>query len=134
MGGAWKNEGENMEPMQKREQERFSFSFPVKLVVESGSGVTPVLEFAVANISAGGVFVATSLPLPLASRVRLEFFLSLAELTQLRFVVAEESLKVWQGERAWVAATGVIIRREASGVAVIFEHNYQYFPLGMVNA
>ncbi len=119
------------EQRQEREQERFLFSVPVKLVVESGSGITPVMDFSILNISAGGAFVTTSLHLPLASRVRLEFFLSLAELAQLRFVVAEESLKVWQGERAWVAATGVIIRREASGIAVIFEQNYQFVPLRM---
>lgn len=120
-----------MDEENKREQERFAFSFPVKLVAESGSGVTPALEFAIINISANGAFIATNRLLPVASKVRLEFFLSLEELAQLRFVVAEESLKVWQGERAWVAATGVIIRADADGIALVFDQNYQLFPIRM---
>jgi hypothetical protein len=60
----------------------------------------------------------------------LEFFLSLEELSQLRFVLARESLKLWEGERAWVTATGVVIRAEKEGAAVIFDQNYQISPIG----
>lgn len=114
---------------ERREHERFSLSLQTKIMAESGTGVTPLLEFVTADISAGGAFIRTSRPLPMASRVRLEFFLSLEELAQLRFVVAKESLKVWQSERAWVVATGVVIRVEARGVAVIFDRNYRVSPI-----
>jgi len=59
----------------------------------------------------------------------MEFFLSLEELGKLRFILAADSLKVWQSERAWVTATGVVIRVEEHGVAVIFDQNYQTSPI-----
>lgn len=114
---------------EKREHERFSLRLQTKIMAESGTGVTPLMEFVTADISAGGAFIRTSRPLPMASRVRLEFFLSLDELAQLRFIVASESLKVWRNERAWVTATGVVIRVEQEGVAVIFDQNYQVSPI-----
>jgi c-di-GMP-binding flagellar brake protein YcgR len=114
---------------ERRERERFSLVLPTKIMAESRTGVTPLLELVTADISAGGAFIATSRPLPLASKVRLEFFLSLEELAQLRFILSEESLKVWQGERAWVTVTGVVIRVERNGVAVIFDRNHQVSPV-----
>ncbi|MBA3008286.1 MAG: hypothetical protein FP810_17285 [Desulfocapsa sp.] len=113
----------------RREQKRLSLSLQTKVTAESRTGSTPLLEFVTADISAGGAFIATSSPLPIASKVRLEFFLSLEELAQLRFVVAKESLKVWESERAWVTATGVVIRVDKEGAAVIFDQNYQISPI-----
>ncbi|MEK6202014.1 MAG: PilZ domain-containing protein [Desulfobulbaceae bacterium] len=119
-----------MDKDDRRDQERFSLSVQTKVTAESRSGSTPVFEFVTADISAGGAFIATSRPLPIASKVRLEFFLSLEELSQLRFVLARESLKLWEGERAWVTATGVVIRAEKEGGAIIFDQNYQISPIG----
>lgn len=118
-----------MAEQDRREQERFSLHLQTKIMAESGTGTTPLLEFVTADISAGGVFIETSRPLPMASKVRLEFFLSLDELAKLRFILARESLKVWQSERAWVTASGVVIRVEEKGVAVIFDQNYQVSPI-----
>lgn len=118
-----------MAEQDRREQERFSLHLQTKIMAESGTGTTPLLEFVTADISAGGAFIETSRPLPMASKVRLEFFLSLDELARLRFILARESLKVWQSERAWVTASGVVIRVEEKGVAVIFDQNYQVFPI-----
>jgi c-di-GMP-binding flagellar brake protein YcgR len=118
-----------MEEHDRREQERFSLHLETRIMAESGTGITPLLEFVTADISAGGAFIETSHPLPMASKVRVEFFLSLDELAQLRFILARESLKAWQGERAWVSATGVVIRVEGSGIAVIFDQNYQVSPI-----
>ncbi len=113
----------------RRDQERFTLSLQTKIMAESRTGVTPLLEFVTADISSGGAFIATSRPLPMASKVRMEFFLSLEELGKLRFILSEDSLKVWQSERAWVTATGVVIRVEEHGVAVIFDQNYQISPI-----
>jgi hypothetical protein len=113
----------------RRDQERFTLKLQTKIMAESRTGVTPLLEFVTADISAGGAFIETSRPLPIASRVRLEFFLSLDELAMLRFVLAKESLKIWENDRAWVTATGVVIRVEAGGVAVVFDQNYQLSPI-----
>jgi len=102
-------------------------------MAESRTGSTPMFELVTADISAGGAFIATSRPLPIASKVRLEFLLSLEELGLLRFILARESLKEWQGERAWVTATGVVIRVDKEGAAVIFDQNYQICPLRRSN-
>lgn len=118
-----------MEERERRNQERFSLQLKTKIMAESGTGITPLFELVTADISAGGAFIATSRPLPIASKVRMEFFLSLEELARLRFILAQESLKVWTGDRAWVMATGVVIRVEARGVAVIFDQNYQVTPM-----
>lgn len=113
----------------RREQRRFSLSLRTRITVESRTGSTPMFELVTADISAGGAFITTSRPLPIASKVRLEFLLSLEELGRLRFILARESLKEWQGERAWLTATGVVIRVDKEGAAVIFDHNYQISPL-----
>ena len=113
----------------RRDQERFSLRLPTRIIAASRTGATPLLEFVTADISASGAFIATSRPLPIASKVRMEVFLSLEELARLRFILARESLKAWQGERAWVTVTGVVIRVEDNGVAVIFDQNYQLSPI-----
>jgi c-di-GMP-binding flagellar brake protein YcgR len=122
-----------MAEQERREQERFSLHLQTRIMAESGTGITPFLEFVTADISAGGAFIETSRPLPMASRVRVEFFLSLDELAKLRFILARESLKAWQGERAWVSATGVVIRVEEKGIAVIFDQNYQLSAIHRVD-
>lgn len=113
----------------RRDKERFSLRLQTRIMAESLTGATPLFEFVTADISAGGAFIATSRPLPMASKVRMELFLSLDELAQLRFILSRDGLKGWQGERNWVTATGVVIRVETGGVAVIFDHNYQVTPI-----
>lgn len=83
-----------------------------------------------ANVSSGGAFLTTDQPLPLASRVRLKFLLSLDDLKQLKVVASVEALRRLAGQKqVWVEATGVVIRQDPDGVAVIFDQNYQLSPL-----
>ena len=117
---------------ERREQERYPLRIQSKVTAETLSGQTPVLEFLTANISAGGAFIETANPLPLVSRVRLEFLLSLEELTTLKFVLSQESLKNWQKQRMWVSASGIVIRHEPSGMAIVFDENYQIRPMDSV--
>lgn len=83
-----------------------------------------------ANISSGGAFLATNQPLPLASRVRVEFLLSLEDVKQLKVVASVDALRRLAGQQqVWVEATGVVIRQDHDGVAVIFDQNYQLSPM-----
>jgi len=50
------------------------------------------MEFLTANISAGGAFIETERPLPLASKVRLDFLFSLEDLQMLKFILSLETL------------------------------------------
>ena len=107
---------------ERREQERHPMQIQCKMTAETLSGMTPKIEFLTANISSGGAFITTSNPC-------LEFFLSLEDLKTLKFVLSKESLQEWKGERAWISATGIVIRHEPAGMAIIFDENYQICPM-----
>ncbi len=110
---------------ERREQERYPLQVKTKLTAETRSGKTPIVEYITANISAGGAFIETEHPLPLVSKVHLQFLLSLNDLQTLKFVLTLESLKAWKGTRVWVTATGIVLRHTPAGMAIIFDENYQ---------
>lgn len=113
-------------------QERYPLRIQSKMTAETLSGQTPTLEFLTANISAGGAFIETDSPLPLVSKVRLEFLISLEELTTLKFVLSRESLKHLKDQRLWVSASGIVIRHEPTGMAIMFDDNYQISPMNPI--
>ena len=114
---------------ERRQFERFSLCIKTKMTAESLSGKTPVLEYVTANISAGGAFVETDMPLPLASKVRLEFLVDLEDLQTLKFIVSLDTLKSWKGKRVWISATGIVARHESMGMGIMFDDNYQISPM-----
>ncbi|MBU0946180.1 MAG: PilZ domain-containing protein [Proteobacteria bacterium] len=117
---------------ERREQERYPLLIQSKMTAETLSGQTPILEFVTANISTGGAFIVTDHPLPLVSKVRLEFLISLEELTTLKFVLSQESLRNWKGQRIWISASGIVIRHEPTGMAIMFDENYQIRPMNPI--
>ncbi len=86
-------------------------------------------ETVAANISASGAFLRLDATLPLASKVLIEFDLSLDDLKKLKFILSWDSLKNCSGRQVRVKATGVVIRQENDGVAVIFDQDHQLIPL-----
>jgi len=114
---------------ERRQHERFSMEIQVKMTSETRSGTTPMMEFLTANISSGGAFIETDAPLPLASKVRLEFLLALENLETLKFIVSLETLKAWKGKRVWVSASGIVVRHEEDGMGIMFDENYQISPM-----
>lgn len=117
---------------ERREQKRYPLRIQSKMQAATLSGQTPVLEYTTANISAGGAFVETDNPLPLVSKVHLEFLISLEELTTLKFVLSRESLKNLKDQRVWVSASGIVIRHEPKGMAIMFDDNYQVRPMDAI--
>lgn len=112
----------------RREQERFSLNLQAKISSkDAGAGAT--LTTVAADISSGGAFVQTDAAFPLATRVGIEFYLSIDDLKKLKFILSMESLKKLTGSRVWVKATGVVIRREERGVGIVFDTDYQFTPL-----
>lgn len=118
-----------MQGEERRLHERFSIQIQAKMTAETLSGKTPMMEFLTADISAGGAFIKTEHPLPLASKVRLEFLLSLEDLQTLKFVLALETLKAWKGKRIWVSASGIVTRSAEDGMGIMFDENYQISPM-----
>ena len=114
---------------EKRLKERFEMHLPVKVSIDSGSGLELQYEATTANISAGGAFIRASEPLPIACKVHLEFLVSFVDLKKLRFVLSLDLLRQFEGKPVWVHATGVVIRHEDHGMAIIFDDDYQLSPL-----
>lgn len=118
-----------MSAEERRQHERFTMELQAKMTAETLSGTTPMMQFLTANISAGGAFIETDAPLPLASKVRLEFLVSLENLKTLKFVVSLETLKAWKGKRVWVSASGIVARHATGGMGIMFNENYQLNPM-----
>ncbi len=114
---------------ERRVHERFSMRIQTKMTAETLSGKTPMMEYLTANISASGAFIETDHPLPLVSKVRLEFLLSLEDLQTLKFILSLETLKAWKGKRVWVSASGIVARCEEDGMGIMFDENYQISPM-----
>ena len=118
-----------MSGKERRLHERYSIQIQTKMTAETLSGKTPMMEFLTADISAGGAFIQTDHPLPLVSKVRLEFLLSLEDLQSLKFVLSLDTLKSWKGKRVWVSASGIVTRTASDGMGIMFDDNYQISPM-----
>lgn len=115
---------------EQRAQERFILQLPAKLSTEAGfEGNKLTDESVVANISSSGAFLFTKRKLPLASKVYIEFFIDLEDLKKLRFILSLDSLKSSSGKKIWVKATGIVVRGEEKGLAIIFDQDYQLSPM-----
>jgi hypothetical protein len=116
-------------PSDKRTRERFSLNLQARISYRHSDNQLPVLDTVAANISAGGAFLRTSHPYPLAAKVKVEFLLSFDDVKRLKFILSVESLKNLTGKNLWVSATAIVIRLEADGVGIIFDTDYQFTPM-----
>jgi c-di-GMP-binding flagellar brake protein YcgR len=114
---------------ERREQERFSLNTQARISFRHHPERPPEITTVVANISSGGAFLQTDHRFPMAAKVQVEFYLAVADLHKLKFILAMETLRNLQGDHLWVTTSGVIIRRDDTGVAVIFDTDYQFTPL-----
>lgn len=114
---------------EQRLHHRFSMHLPVRVTLIGSNDADSASELVTANISSGGAFISTDAPPPIASRLNLEFLISFTDLKKLRFILSLDSLRRFAGKPVWVKATGVVIRHEPSGMAVIFDNDYQLSPM-----
>ncbi len=113
---------------EKRSQERFTLNLEARISYRH-TDQSPCIDTVAANISAGGAFLRTSHPFPMAAKVNLEFHLGFDDLKRLKFILSMDVLKRLRGQRVWVRASGIVIRREADGVGIIFDTDYQLTPM-----
>ncbi|MDR3630305.1 MAG: PilZ domain-containing protein [Desulfocapsaceae bacterium] len=119
-----------MKIQEQRLQPRFSLDLQVKISARTLNNREVFHEETIAaNISAGGAFIITDRQVPLASTIEMEFFLALDDLKKLQFILSVESLRACKEKHVWVKATGVVIRAEKRGVAVIFDTDYTIWPM-----
>lgn len=115
---------------ERRIQERFSLNLKARISCQFfDEAPTDSIETVAANISAGGAFLQTRQTLPLSSKVQIEFILSFEDLKRLKFILSMSTLLSTSGKDVWVKASGIVIRQEDHGVAVIFDQNYQLTPM-----
>lgn len=115
---------------ERRTQTRFFLNLQARVSYGfTEDSATETVQTVAANISGGGAFLQMEHPLPLASKVQVEFLLSLEDVKKLKFILSLNSLKNFTGEQVWVKATGVVIRQQKQGVAIIFDTNYQLSPM-----
>ncbi len=119
-----------MVPDERRIQQRFFLDVQAKLRLEDKRVKE---ETTAINISSGGAFIQTTLKPQLASKVYLEFLIQIEDLKKLRFIISQESLKTLNEKILWVKVTGIVIRVEGDGFAVIFDQDYQLSPLEASN-
>ena len=113
----------------QRLHERFERQLPVRITVLAPATATAPLEAIATNISSSGAFVETNHPLPAASRIQLDCYISLADLNKLRFIISTETLRRTTSDKLWVRATGIVIRQQPNGMAIIFDDDYQLRPM-----
>lgn len=119
--------------IERREQKRFFLNLQAKISYRHIEDQPPVIETVAANISSGGAFVKTTYKFPMAAKVKVEFYLSVDDLKNLRFILSMESLKQLTGKNIWVIANGIVIRQEPDGVGIIFDTDYQLTPMNTSN-
>lgn len=115
---------------ERRLQERFFLNLKTRIsyrFIDEASN--QAIETVTANISSGGAFIETTQQLPLSSKVQVEFLVSFDELKKLKFILPVQALKSITSSQFWVKTTGIVIRTDERGVAVIFDQNYQVSPL-----
>jgi len=119
---------------EQREQKRFSLNLEVKVSYRHNTKNPPKIGTVTANISSGGAFLKTRHPFPMASKIQMEFHVDYNDLKKLKFILSVDTLKQLNKEKVWVTATGVVIRQEKEGVAIIFDTDYQFTPMKPVPA
>ena len=115
--------------IERREQKRFSLNLQAKISYRHVEDQSPVIDTVAANISSGGAFIQTAHKFPMATKVNIEFYLSVEDLKRLRFILSMESLKQLTGKNIWVSANGIVIRQEETGVGIIFDTDYRLSPM-----
>ncbi|MGB3210661.1 MAG: PilZ domain-containing protein [Desulforhopalus sp.] len=115
--------------IERREQKRFTLNLQARISYRHAEDQSPVIDTMAANISSGGAFLKTDNLFPMATKVQIEFYISIEDLKRLRFILSMESLKQLSGKNIWVVANGIVIRQEEDGVGIIFDTDYQLTPM-----
>lgn len=113
----------------QRYQERYLLKIPVRVAAQDFSKKPPTVDATMSNISSGGMHIETDQDFPMASKMYLEFSLAFEELHKLQFVLSLDSLRKFSGKKVKVRATGIVIRVQKGGSGIIFDTDYQLYPL-----
>ena len=107
---------------EKRAMERFNLQLLASISLLGEEREQKAIELLTKNISAGGAFFETDLPLAVGTRLEIEVILPLRE------------TKGVEGDKALMRVVGSIIRSDEKGMAICFDKDYQILPLGKGNS
>ncbi|MBW1636098.1 MAG: PilZ domain-containing protein [Deltaproteobacteria bacterium] len=116
---------------EQRDQKRFFLNLEAKVSYRRTKEDAMTINTVAANISAGGAFLKTLHPFPMAAQIKIDFRMNYDDLKKLKFILSLDSLKQFSGGKVWISATGVVVRQEENGVGIIFDTDYQLIPMNI---
>jgi len=114
---------------EQRDKKRFALNLEAKVLYRRATEDTLTINTVAADISAGGAFLKTLHPFPMAAQIKIHFRINYNDLKKLKFILSIDSLRRLSGGKVWVTATGIVVRQEENGVGIIFDTDYQLTPL-----
>jgi hypothetical protein len=103
--------------IEKRKVERFDLQLEAFI---SGPGEVPEIKsgsLITRDISMSGVFLITDRPLPVGSKISVDLILTLG------------GTKKSDSQKAWIKASGKVLRTDGQGMAVCFDDQSRILPL-----
>ena len=99
----------------KRKFERFNIDVPAMVEIPSQDGRAERLDLETSNMSAGGILLKFTRPLPKGSQVKIEVVLHFEELMS---PADPDGTQI-------ITATGHVLRSGPEGMAIRFDENYE---------
>ena len=100
----------------KRRLERFNLGLPSQISVGTGRDQQNIDLFT-RDISSGGAYFHTEVPLPVGTTVKIDLVISLDELKKI------------ESRKALIKVSGEVVRSENEGMAICFSKDYKITPI-----
>ena len=95
----------------RRKLERFDLQLQALVSTDKGECDPETMRLFTTNISSSGAFLRSDHPIPVGTKVKLEFVLTLDELKKVK------------GKRTLIEVSGEVIRNGSQGMAVCFSED-----------
>ena len=102
--------------MEQRKHERFKMNIPARILVTTSRGKKEYLRLDTYNICAGGAYFETDQIIHDMTRVDMDFVLPINQFKNIT------------GTDGYVEISGIVLRRDARGMARCFNTDYEIFP------
>jgi PilZ domain len=103
--------------IEKRKVERFDLQLEAFISGPGGVSQAESAGLVTRDISMSGVFLITDRPLPVGSKVSVDMILTLG------------GTKKQDSQKAWIKASGKVLRTDSQGMAVRFDDQSRILPL-----
>jgi len=100
---------------ERRKLERYQLRVPTTIELADASGNQGTLRLETKDISADGAYIASSEPIDEGMHLKLEMVLSVERLKEL----------IGADKKVELRLEGTVIRKDADGIAVLFDKKYQ---------